>query len=649
MLLCLGLGAAGIAAAEVTLEGFPNHWTQDDPTQTSYRAYTPEHCPPGCVAIAGAAIVQYYKVGEGPDQATNTCRVNGESRTLTTESETYNWADPSSDDYGRLAYNLGVRLGMSYETSSSSVAFAKLKDVLDDYGLASTYVSCVSGEPTDDDYARLIQTPLCLGWPVALTIGGDLTSHAVIATGRREDGDTYIFAGYGGRGDGWNTLPDINLTANGGPGTYNRIDGLLIVRPPCEDGKIWAAVTGTVTVKGDLPNVSLTCNGQTIPLAEDGTYALALQVMPGETVTLTCGNRSTLLAFTSPDELPRQVDFDLTQDPPAEGSLSIAPQLLSIDLEQDAVFPLHCYQANGKGGLTEVDATWSFSPSSVSRGADGTLTCSDISAISIPLTVIASYEGKTTSTSLTLYPRMRLKVKSRVPAYSHSGILPSATGEPAAGETVIWPGTRITATNIVLSATTGGQTVDRTDLSEAEFQIGTNLGFPISGTAITAPNYTGALRQLEITLQARRAGDTDFSSDPQGAIVYVGLASTVSQLGAQYGDAYDRVPDSWLEAYFIDLLMQGNSLEDVAAGDYDGDGLLNWEEYVAGTDPRDASSRFRITGLTIENGVPTLTWSPNLPNRRYVLQGKTTLDDDWQNAPGNDARFFRVTVDNPAN
>ena len=149
MLLCLGLGAAGIAAAEVTLEGFPNHWTQDDPTQTSYRAYTPEHCPPGCVAIAGAAIVQYYKVGEGPDQATNTCRVNGESRTLTTESETYNWADPSSDDYGRLAYNLGVRLGMSYETSSSSVAFAKLKDVLDDYGLASTYVSCVSGEPTD--------------------------------------------------------------------------------------------------------------------------------------------------------------------------------------------------------------------------------------------------------------------------------------------------------------------------------------------------------------------------------------------------------------------------------------------------------------------------------------------------------------------
>ena len=168
-----------LALATIALPGFPTHWTQGE----AFRTYTPEHCPPGCVAIAGAAIVQYYKVEQGPGQASNSCRVNGEPRTLTTASETYNWDNPGDDDYARLAYNLGVRLGMSYETTSSSVAFAKLKDVLDDYGLTSTYVSCVSGEPTDDDYARLIQAPLRLGWPVALTIGGDLTSHAVIATG----------------------------------------------------------------------------------------------------------------------------------------------------------------------------------------------------------------------------------------------------------------------------------------------------------------------------------------------------------------------------------------------------------------------------------------------------------------------------------
>lgn len=287
-----------LALATIALPGFPTDWTQGE----AFRTYTPEHCPPGCVAIAGAAIVQYYKVEQGPEQASNSCRVNGEPRTLTTASETYDWENPDSDDYAHLAYNLGVRLGMSYETTSSSVAFAKLKDVLDDYGLTSTYVSCVSGEPTAEDYKRLIQAPLRLGWPVALTIGGELTSHAVIATGfNPTTGETQIFNGYG-RQD-WNTLPSIYVH---GVGTYSKIYGLLIVRPPCDNGKIWAAVTGTVTAEGNLPSVTLTCNGQTATATpgDDGAYALALPVASGETLTLTCGGRSTTLAFTSPDETP---------------------------------------------------------------------------------------------------------------------------------------------------------------------------------------------------------------------------------------------------------------------------------------------------------------------------------------------------------
>ena len=319
MLLCLGLGAAGIAAAEVTLEGFPTHWTQDE----AYRTYTPEHCPPGCVAIAGAAIVQYYKVGEGPEQTSNTCRVNDEARTLSTADETYNWEKPDADDYGRLAYNLGVRLGMSYETTSSSVAFAKLEGVLEDYGLASTYMA----SPGADKYGELLGTALRLGWPVALSIGGDGTS------------------------------------------------------------------------------------------------------------------------FTIPD------------DPTLAGS----------------------------GSLNETLYAW-FADES-------------------------------------------------------------------------------------------------------------------RETAVSSPSR-----------------------------VSIGFAQLGSYLGDRYGNKYGRVPDTWLLEYFREDLPYPNEGAEnpqnrdqfpaIAEGDFDGDGLLNWQEYVAGTDPRDASSRFRITGFTLENGVPTLTWAPNLPNRDYPSKAR---------------------------
>ena len=643
MLLCLGLGAAGIAAAEVTLEGFPTHWTQDE----AYRTYTPEHCPPGCVAIAGAAIVQYYKVGEGPEQTSNTCRVNDEARTLSTADETYNWEKPDADDYGRLAYNLGVRLGMSYETTSSSVAFAKLEGVLEDYGLTSTYMA----SPGADKYGELLGTALRLGWPVALSIGGDGTSHAVIATGfDPTTGETQIFNGYG-RQD-WNTLPNIYVH---GVGDYTKIYGLLVVRPPCEAGKIWAAVTGTVTTKDDLP-VTLTCDGQTIPLAEDGSYAHAFQVMPDETVTLKCGNRSTILAFTSPDELPRQVDFDLTQDPPEAGTLTIAPQLFTIDLEQDAVFPLHCYQADGQGGMTEVKADWTFSSASVSLGADGTLTCSDTSATKIDLTATATYGDRSVSTShITLYPRKHLMLKGW---RSYSPQLPEGSQTFWDG----WAGATVYAVDIELVVVTGGNEVAWEGTPEVAFAISSRLyDRQIDGTSFTIPDDptladSGSLNETLYAWFADESRETAVSSPSR---VSIGFAQLGSYLGDRYGNKYGRVPDTWLLEYFREDLPYPNEGAEnpqnrdqfpaIAEGDFDNDGLLNWQEYVARTDPRDASSRFRITGFTLENGVPTLTWAPNLPNRVYCRQGKATLDGEWQDNPGEDARFFRVTVDTPAN
>lgn len=68
------------------------------------------------------------------------------------------------------------------------------------------------------------------------------------------------------------------------------------------------------------------------------------------------------------------------------------------------------------------------------------------------------------------------------------------------------------------------------------------------------------------------------------------------------------------------------------------------ECYTAGLDPDDPEAKL-TTYVTISNGVPYITWSPNLPDRTYVIQGKASLSDPQWTTPTNSThRFFRVEV-----
>ena len=73
-----------------------------------------------------------------------------------------------------------------------------------------------------------------------------------------------------------------------------------------------------------------------------------------------------------------------------------------------------------------------------------------------------------------------------------------------------------------------------------------------------------------------------------------------------------------------------------------------WECYVAGISPTNAAARFEAR-IEIENGVPVVTWSPDLNEggtrneRVYTVEGRERLGDGW--GPTNAAsRFFRVKV-----
>jgi hypothetical protein len=82
----------------------------------------------------------------------------------------------------------------------------------------------------------------------------------------------------------------------------------------------------------------------------------------------------------------------------------------------------------------------------------------------------------------------------------------------------------------------------------------------------------------------------------------------------------DGIPDSW------EYLYAGNLSTMNATTENDGDGKKDIDEYVADTDPFDASDYLRITALSVNSGgsTSTVTWTSH-PTRLYQVQSRDDL------------------------
>jgi Tol biopolymer transport system component len=96
----------------------------------------------------------------------------------------------------------------------------------------------------------------------------------------------------------------------------------------------------------------------------------------------------------------------------------------------------------------------------------------------------------------------------------------------------------------------------------------------------------------------------------------------------------DGIPDWWMIQYFGHPTGQAGD-NSLASDDADGDGASNLQEYIAGTDPTNPNSVFRLSAVAPANSTVSLTW-PAAPGRSYQIQYKTNLEDPvWLAAPGN--------------
>ncbi len=87
----------------------------------------------------------------------------------------------------------------------------------------------------------------------------------------------------------------------------------------------------------------------------------------------------------------------------------------------------------------------------------------------------------------------------------------------------------------------------------------------------------------------------------------------------------DGIADAW------ELIHFGNLTTATATSDYDGDGMTDLQEYLAGTDPRDPDDNLLITSFTRDGTYNTLWWTSQ-PTRFYRVERRVDLDpaSSWE-------------------
>lgn len=146
---------------------------------------------------------------------------------------------------------------------------------------------------------------------------------------------------------------------------------------------------------------------------------------------------------------------------------------------------------------------------------------------------------------------------------------------------------------------------------------GTTFGSWIALT--NATHLTTFTNQLQWTLSPGDATKTVSVQFRDGADNI--SASITDTIIFEFDQDGDGMPDRWERDFF------GDTTSTVAAADSDGDGMSNLEEFLAGTDPTDASSVYLGATITPATGSDlTLTWS-TIVGRRYRIIEKSSPTD----------------------
>ena len=194
-------------------------------------------------------------------------------------------------------------------------------------------------------------------------------------------------------------------------------------------------------------------------------------------------------------------------------------------------------------------------------------------------------------------------------------------------------------------------------------------GTAVDGTVVAAAlqivrpgTYTATFKARTTSSWSELAASVSLTVSAAGDVAAGALKVLSAAPVSVSGVKSMSIPRTWFSKYQGFTAKFGNDLSKAAlmkTGKLDGNGneMLVWQDYVAGTDPTKEDSRLSVK-IEFRDGKPKISWTPNqnaneerVGNRVYTVWGKKNLSDkEW--TPNVDEttgewNFFKVTVDMP--